>query len=407
MNVVSTYFILFLVVHVIVCHVRCAGIETTPRSSKARGRAREKNRFSHKLENSPIPSVHIGPQPLELQINSIRSKYEQVGSRSKRYISQADLLNPQRPRQKKNAVNEESDTSSTNSGNGANKRFHHPGHSSESSSRHPVNNYNYYKVLNTYGSNFQYGNSQPLEGYTQTSNIGIVPPKGVNAQNFYNKISNLEQYPMIDQHSLYDNQKQTYGYGYGYNDRDYVKNAYQNVLTGLAMWGIMNGLVNGKRYMVYDYKTLPEEYARNMLLNDEILTGCLDDSVAFCKDHAHPLCIKNDTIFCVASEVIPCAGLGNRCVNITIPCDDCEDGNRTSYLPCAANVTVTQGVLNKQKINVSHTTNGGDFSNNKEVVLCVTSLVLPRPTNSNKLPCDKPYCAVNKTESGLKDVSEK
>lgn len=392
----NRWFIAFLALYAFAYHVRCADIgrtnfdyKTNSRSNdKDRNKAKHEDQLPYKLENAPIPSVHDGPQLLRLQNRS--EELDDV-RRSRRHTPAADRLNPQKPLLKKGISHEESPMNVENQNKSdEEKHFHHPGHSSELSSHHPINSYNYYKVLNTYGSAFQYGNNQPFEGYVQSSNVGIIPPKGVDAKDYYNRLSNLNQYPMISQHSLYDNQNQIYGSEYGYNSRDNLKNAYRNVLTGLAMWGIMNGLVTGKRYTVYDYKTLPQNYNRNITLKDDTITRCLEDVTPLCGDHSKPICINNGTTFCVTSSVIPCDA-ENGCANITIPCDD-YDKNQTQHLPCAVNIVVSKGIFDNYL-----NTDGGVFTD-EEAVLCVTTLVAPHIRVSTRPLCDKPNCVGHNAE---------
>lgn len=407
MYFVNKSIAVILVLYVSINHIKCAGIGRTSINFKGNNKHDEKDRsrptkhhddqLPYKLENAPIPSVHDGPQVLRLRTWALVE-----GSRIKRQANQAKLLDRQKP--KNEVAHEEASTNQSDDNQLESRHFHHPGHSSEPSrSIQPINNYNYYKVLNTYGGGFQYPNSQSYNGYFQTSNIGIVPPRGANARDYYNGISNINQYPMIGQHSLYESKKhQTYGYGYGYSDRDYVKNAYRNVLTGLAMWGIMNGLANGKRYTIYNYQTLPEYYPRNITVTNETITTCIEDATALCNDHSQPLCINNGTTFCVSSAIVPCPEeilqMGNTCVTISVPCDDCEDV-QTTHLPCAANITLSNDVLDKQKFNATD-------SNAKDVVLCATTLVIPQIKNINQSVCDQPPCLEVGTETHLNSIVE-
>lgn len=364
--------------------MKCAAIgKDSPKGDdKQEDRARSKQHeedLPYKLENAPIPSIHDGPQVLR-ERTGLKDEDDFKGERSKRHISQKDGLNPQRPRVKTESTQQEGVA-----GNQTDvSHIHHPGHSSELSSSHPINSYNYYKVLNMYGSAFQYGNNPPFKGYTQTANIGIVPPKGTDAKDYYNSISNLQNYPTITQHSLYENQKFTSRrYGQDYNDQHYMNNAYKNVLTGLAMWSIMNGLVTGKRYTVYDHKTIPKDYSRNIVLTNDTLTECIEDAPALCGSYSQPICINNGTTFCVSSTVTPCQ---EKCINTSMPCDKCEETNAT-FIPCATYTTVSKSILEEQRFN------GTSYpSDVEDVVLCVTTLVVPQIKDVNKIPCDRSSC---------------
>ncbi|XP_017772415.1 PREDICTED: uncharacterized protein LOC108559594 [Nicrophorus vespilloides] len=254
--------------------------------------------------------------------------------------------------------------------------------------------YNYYGT----GQNYNYGNGfnqqQPFPGYHPTSNIGVIPPSGANAGQYYNNVAGFGNQPMMGSHgqskgifgSLFGGGNSG-GYGYGNNYGMYNKprgfgsgfgsNAFGNVMIGLLVWNLFRG-GSSQKYNVYNHYNKPEDAPKDIELPANLIMLCPENATALCAGQTTPLCTSNDTILCVATAAttIPCKdNLLSQCVNVTTPESD------VTNLPCIANATVNGNVNLKPDENP--TTFNATFSlfnqstNQTDTVFCVTTLAVP------------------------------